>query len=416
MAAIAESQRQLACALAVFFAAVAPLQADWPQWRGPNRDGVVHGVKVPATWPPSLKELWKIDVGEGVASPVAGGNRVYVFTRQKEDERAICLDISSGRELWRTDGYAAPYEWQLGEGNFSKGPRSTPVLADGKLYTYGVSGILSCLDAGTGATLWRHECLPVPPYASNSPLVTDGLCLVHYGDFHKNGGLTAFDAVNGQRKWCFAEGSNPMCVSPIVVDLAGQRQIVTSTLWEFVGVSVATGEKLWGQKASFGLGTRCVTPIQYKDLLIFADYQGPPWAFRLEKTGQGIAAKEVWHAEGISQYYTTPVIAGNRLFGMSTRKVGCFFCLDADSGKTIWESDGRQGENASILRAGNVFLILTSSGRLIVVDTQAASLKPLTEYQVSETRTYAHPIFLGDRILIKDEATLRCLAIESQAE
>src|SRR5436305_8578891 len=100
---------------------VAPvLSQDWPQWRGPNRDGVVHGVTVPAKWPKTLKEEWKVTVGEGVASPVVVGGQVYVFTRQKDDESVLCLDVATGKEHWRSEFYSAPYQWWPGEGTFSK--------------------------------------------------------------------------------------------------------------------------------------------------------------------------------------------------------------------------------------------------------------------------------------------------------
>jgi outer membrane protein assembly factor BamB len=385
---------------------------DWPQWRGPNRDGIAVGVAVPTAWPPTLREEWRSELGEGVASPVVVGGYVYVFTRQNEDEIVHCLDLASGKERWRTEPCPAPYEWQAGEGNFSKGPRSTPVVARGHVFTFGVSGVLSCLEAETGKPVWRQDCSPVPPYASNSPLVADGLCVVHYGDVHKRGGLTAFDAATGELKWRYADGSGPMCSSPIVVDLADERQVVGATGWDFLGLSLHSGKKLWNLKASFGLGTRCITPLKHKNLLLLADYQEAPFAVRLEKVDSGLTAKEVWRAEGLKLYYTSPVLAEGLLFGMSTTQQGCFFCLDPDTGKTLWQSNGRQGENASILSAGSVLLILVSDGRLLVVKPTAAAYEPIAEYRVSDSKTYAHPVFLGDRILIKDDRTLRSFAIE----
>src|SRR5438034_8564302 len=97
--------------VAVFFLTAPASAADWPQWRGPNRDGVVHGVKVPDKWPGALKEEWKVPVGEGVSSPVVVGGSVYVFTRQKDDEVVLCLDLQSGKEVWKSEPYAAPYQW-----------------------------------------------------------------------------------------------------------------------------------------------------------------------------------------------------------------------------------------------------------------------------------------------------------------
>src|SRR5262245_30979935 len=207
------------------------MSADWPQWRGPNRDGVGHGLRAPEKWPKALKEEWRVPVGEGVSSPVVVGDRVYVFTRQKDDEMVLCLDVATGKEVWRSEPHPAPYQWWPGEGNFSKGPRSTPTVAGGRVYTAGVSGVLSCLDAATGKLLWRKQSRERPPYGGPaSPLVADGLCFVHMGCDGKNeDGLTAFDAATGEVKWHIADGSRPGYGSPLLADLAGERQVVLLT-------------------------------------------------------------------------------------------------------------------------------------------------------------------------------------------
>src|SRR5947209_395435 len=155
--------------------------ADWPQWRGPNRDGVVHGVKVPDQWPRTLKEEWAAEVGEGFSSPVVAGDRVLVFTRQKNDEVVRCFEVATGKEVWRSEPYEAPYKPGPGNPGDYK-PRSTPTVAGGRVFTLGVGGVLSCFDAKTGKLLWRKDPKQYPVYgASTSPLVVDGLCVVHLG-------------------------------------------------------------------------------------------------------------------------------------------------------------------------------------------------------------------------------------------
>jgi outer membrane protein assembly factor BamB len=402
------------------------LAADWPQWRGPNRDGVVPDVKVPRTWPRALQEEWKVTVGEGVASPVVAGGKVFVFARQKEDEVVLCLDLA-GKELWRSEPYPAPYTRGAGEGNINIGPRSTPAVAGGRVYTYGMTGVLSCLDAGTGKILWRRECKPCLPYGGNSPLVADGLCLVHFGDSDKGklqGGLTAFDAATGEVRWTYADGSRASSSSPIVADLAGERQVVLFTSWELLGVSLATGKKLWCLNTFSPHEALIVTPLLYEDLLIAAGNREPPRALRLEKGDKGIVVKEVWKSQAPPLHMSSPVLAGNLLFGMSDRKHGCFFCLDARTGKALWESDDRVTRdgpigNAAILNAGGVLLFLTNRGRLLVVKPGASAYEPIAEYVVDDTpageggaSTSAHPVFLGDRILVRDALRLRSFRIE----
>jgi outer membrane protein assembly factor BamB len=407
----------LSAMLALAVQLVPTARADWPQWRGPNRDGVVHGVKVPETWPKTLQQEWKVEIGEGVSSPIVVGDNVYVFTRLKDDELVLCLDVASGKELWKSEPYKAPYQWWPGEGNFSKGPRSTPTVAGGRVYTAGVSGVISCLDAKTGKLLWRKQSKDAPPYGGPaSPLVADGLCIVHLGCDNRGekDGLTAFDAATGEAKWRADDWSRPGSGSPILVDLAGQRQVVAVTGWELIGVSAGTGKKLWAVKLDGP--EKNSTPVLYKDLIIFTVYKERPRAIRLEKGAKGIAPKEVWKGDGPAPYMSTPVVAGDWLFGMSARGRGCFFCLDATSGKTQWESEERQGFGyASVLNAGNAWLFLTERGRLVVVKPDGKRYEPIAEYKVSDRQTWAHPVFLGDRILIRDDMTLRCFRIQADA-
>jgi RNA polymerase sigma factor (sigma-70 family) len=395
---------------------------DWPQWRGRNRDGVVQGVRVPENWPGALPEEWQVAVGEGVASPVVVGGHVFVFTRQQEQEVLLCLDLQGGKELWRTQPYPAPYQRSPEERNFSLGPRSTPTVAGGRVYTLGLSGILSCVDARTGTLLWRKDGKPntaaaprpsAHAYGGSSPLLTGGLCIVHVGD-GTTGGLTAFDALNGEQKWCFSEGYSPMSGSPIIVELAGERQVVTYSSSNATGVSVATGTKLWKAGAD-GVGQPHTTPILYRDLLILNDILQPLRALRLHHGKQSVKVEEVWKSRGLPLGYSSPVVAGDHVFGMSTRKNGCFFCLDAASGKTLWESPGNQGDYASILNAGSVLLMLNEKGRLSIVRPSATEYDLIAEYRVSDTDTHATPVFLGDRILIKDHTTLKSFRIGPDA-
>jgi outer membrane protein assembly factor BamB len=352
-----------------------------------------------------------VPVGEGAASPVVVGGNVYVFTRQKDDEVVLCLDVANGKEIWHSEPYPALYQRGGGEGDFSIGPRSTPAVAGGRVFTFGITGILSCLDGGTGKLLWRKDCKPCPPYGGASPLAADGLCIVHFGD-GKVGGLTAFDALTGEVRWRCTDGGGPASASPILVDVAGKRQVVTCTTGNLIGVSAASGRRLW-QHGPFGAGTKIVTPVQFKDLLVFADNMEPPRAVRVKQAGKDFTVKEVWKAKGLTLNMSTPVLAGELLFGMSVRKQGSFFCLDANTGKTLWEHESKQQvAHASIVKADNVLLLLTNDGRLAVIKPSATAYEPIAEYRVSDTATYAHPVLLGNRILIKDASTLRSFRIE----
>jgi outer membrane protein assembly factor BamB len=148
--------------------ALIPTQAeDWPQWRGPHRDGVVSATAAPGVWPEHLKRRWKVTVGEGHSSPILAVGRIFVFSRQQDKETASSIDPESGKIVWQ-QSYAAPYTMNPAAERHGPGPKSTPVIADGRLYTLGISGVLTCWDAATGAVRWRKEFSK--QYGQTSPL------------------------------------------------------------------------------------------------------------------------------------------------------------------------------------------------------------------------------------------------------
>jgi outer membrane protein assembly factor BamB len=263
--------------------------------------------------------------------------------------------------------------------------------------------------------VWRKDTKPFPTYgASASPLVADGLCIVHVGVGNK-GGLTAFDAATGEEKWCNTDSIGPAYASPILVDLAGERQLITLTQGNFLGVSATTGKRLWGLGLPRFDLEKCITPILYKNLIIFADCGEPLRAIRLERSESGLTPKEVWKARDPTLHMSSPVIAGQWVVGFSNQKLGHLFCLDAQSGKMLWQSDGRLGAYASLVNAGSVWLALTSDGQLMVLRPSGTACEVIAQYRVSDTPTWAHPVFLGKRILIKDQTTLRSFRIEPDA-
>src|SRR5262249_32674683 len=264
---------------------------------GPNRDGTVSTFTAPKTWPKTLKEQWKVRVGEGHSSPVVVDGKVYQLARQKDAEVILCLDLATGKEIWR-DSYDAPYKMHFAATGHGKGPKSTPTVHGGKVYALGISGILSCLDARTGKVLWRKDfakqySATSPLYgAAMSPLVDSGLCIVHVGG-HDKGALTAFDAHTGEVKWSWT-GDGPGYASPVLATLLGERRVMTQTQKSLLGVSAATGKVLWKVPFTTAYDQNSVTPLVTRDRVIFSGYAQPLTAVRLEKKGEEITAKTAW--------------------------------------------------------------------------------------------------------------------------
>ena len=386
----------------------------WPQFRGPNRDANVSDVSVPQTWPKALKEEWKVTVGVGHASPVVADGKIFVFARQGEEEVLLGLNAATGKELWRSSQPIA-YEMHEAAVGHGKGPKSTPVVYKGNVYTLGISGVLSCHDANTGKLKWRREFSKQYPKTSPlfgtamSPLIDSGLLIAHVGG-HDKGALTAFDPETGVTKWS-NEVDGPGYSSPIVVNLAGVRQVVTSTQKNVIGVDVATGKTLWTLPAKSQYDENSVTAIAFKDMVVFSREGQGLSAIRFEKQEAGLVPKEVWNNKENMMYLNSPVLVGNTLFGLSPLKKGQFFAIDADTGKTLWQGPGRMGENAAILNlAGKFLVLLINDGNLVVLPANAKEYLPAAQYTVATTPTWAHPVVMGHRILVKDQTSLISLA------
>ena len=388
---------------------------DWPGWRGPARDGIITSFSAPQTWPDQLKVKWKLQVGAGHSSPVVVGRRVYLHSRQDEKEIVSSFDLDTGKPLWQ-DGYAVSYTMNPAATGHGKGPKSTPVFSNGKLYTLGITGIISCYDAAAGKLVWRKEFSKefknTSPYfgTAMSPVVDRGLLIAHVGG-HDSGALIAFDAETGNVKWKW-NGDGPGYASPIVVELEGTRQVVTQTQQNIVGVSAATGELLWQIPFTTEYVQNIVTPVAYKQTLILSGLDKGTMAIKVVKRGNKWATEQIWQNSQVSMYMNSPVVSGDYLFGLSHKRKGQFFCIDARTGETLWTSEGREGDNAAMLAASSVLFLLTDDAELTIAKSNAKAFEPLKKYTVAQSPTWAHPVVLGNRILIKDASTLALLSLE----
>jgi outer membrane protein assembly factor BamB len=404
------------------------LAQDWPQWRGPNRDGRVTGFKAPKTWPKELTQKWKVPVGDGVATPALVGDRLYVFSRQEGNEIIRCLEAATGKELWQ-DKYESA--GASGPASGFSGPRSSPTVAAGKVVTLGVRGMLSCLDAVTGAKHWRKDDFQAWPnfHPASSPIVVDDLCIAQLGG-RENGALVAYDLASGEQKWKWT-GDMPAYASPVLLALGGAKLIVALGDKKLVAVNVADGKLAW--EAPFavqGRGYNAATPIVDGQTIIYGGSGRGFKAVKLEKEGDGFAAKELWSNPEKSVQFNTPVLKNGLLFGLTAGNE--FFCLNAQTGQTSWSAPlapaseaggaggpgggggrgGRGGGYGSIVDAGSVMLALTPASELIAFEPRDKAYAELARIKVADSPTHAHPLVAGDRVFIKDKESLALWTIE----
>jgi outer membrane protein assembly factor BamB len=384
---------------------------DWPQWRGPNRDGKVTGFTAPQTWPTELKQKWSVTVGQGDATPALVGDKLYVFARQGEDEVAMCLDARTGKELWN-DKYAA--QAVTGAPSRHPGPRSSPAVADGKVVTLGVGGVLSCLDAGTGKVVWRKDPFPkvVPQFfTAMSPIIVDGMCIAQLGG-KGSGAIIAYDLATGDEKWRWAQ-EGPDYGSPALLTVEGTRQIVTPTEKSVVGIAVADGKLLWQlpfvpQKMAYN----AATPIVDGQTVIYSGKGRGTKAIKVEKQGDAFVANELWSNAELAVQFNTPVLRDGLLFGLSDR--GNLFCINAQTGQMAW-TDATQRDRGGfgpIVSAGSCLLALPSSGELIVFKPSDKEYSELARIKIAATATYAHPVIAGNRIYSRDQESVTLWTID----
>jgi len=379
--------------------------ANWPQWRGPNRDGVIPSFSAPNPWPEQLTRKWKVEVGLGYATPVVIDNRVYIFARQGDEEVLGALDADTGKVLWRAT-YPAAFTVSPAAARHEKGPKATPTFADGKLFTLGMTGIVSAFDAATGKRLWQTPpSQPGPLYhTSMSPLVDRGLAIVHVGS-HGRGALTAFDVNTGAVKWRW-DGDGPGYGSPIVAEFDGTRQIITFTQDNLVGVSASTGALLWKRRFETNYTQNCITPVLYGQTVIVSGLDKGVTAFKLVKANGQWNPVDVWENTEVSLYMTNGVIVHDTFVALSHKNSGQFFALDARTGKTVWKSAPRQAANAAISRAGDLLFILKEDGELLIARSGAKGLETVKTYAVADSATWSAPAVSGRRLFVKDVASL----------
>ncbi len=403
-------------ALFVILGAAPTASWDWPQWRGAARDAVSAADGSPREWPGQLLPKWRTEVGAGQSSPVVSGRAVFLFSREGVNEVARALDLDSGRVLWR-QGYPAPYEVYPGARSFGGGPKSTPVVHEGRLFTFGIGGILTAFDAASGRRLWQKTFAgrfpaPAPPFGTSmSPLVADGRLIVHAGG-HEGGALIAFDPATGKEDWVL-EGDGPSYSSPILVTLLGQEQIVLQVHQRILGVLPSTGRVLWSLPFVTPCDQNIVTPLLAGGHIVVSSLDQGTKAIRLDRGGEQWKPSFAWHTEDVSMYMSSPVARHGRVIGLSHKQKGQLFVLDAETGAVRWKGAGGQGQNTAFVVVGESVLALQGDGRLVVLRADGDSFTPVATYEVAPSATYAHPVPTPLGILVKDEGTLSLHALPS---
>lgn len=383
--------------------------ADWPQWRGPRRDGVASGVKLPRDLPESLAEGWSIEVGSGHSSPLVVGERVYTFGRQGDSEAVAAYELAGGKRIWRSE-YRAPYKVNPVAASHGSGPKATAVVAAGRMVTLGINGVLTCWDIADGRRVWQHEFgkqfkSTAPLYGTAaSPLVVDGLCVAFVGG-HDSGALAAFELEGGKQKWAWDE-DGPGYASAVVAQVAGRPQLVTQSQTATIGLDPSNGRLLWKLPFQTEYDQNCVTPLVVGQRLLVSGLKKGLQCYQWPAQSQGPPSL-AWETADVSFYMSSPVLLGDLVVGFSHLKRGQLCAVRLADGKLAWTGEARQGDNAALVVERERVWMLTNAGRLSAWAWRSDHLHKLADYAVARSPTWAHPALTDAGVLVKDETSLR---------
>lgn len=385
----------------IVLTAAASAAAEWTQWRGPNRDGV-SAAALPATLPKTLVKKWEVPLGAGHSSPLVAAGVAYVMSRGAgETEQVTAHDLASGKTLWK-HSYAAPFQINQYATKAGKGPFSTPLLQGGRLYTVSSSSIVTALDAKTGKVLWSKRPFDATTQGNNhcgaaaSPLIVDGVMVLHLGDERK-ARLLGFDPATGAIRW-ERDYDAPGYASPVVAEFGGVKQVITLTSKRAIAVAPGSGELLWSEPFPDEWMENIVTPVLAGSRIVFAGVRRGAFAVEPRLTGGKWTTKLAWDNPEATMYMSTPVVDGDTLIGFSNKKKGHLLALDSRTGKQAWTAgDGRAGDNAALILAGRRLLALTDDGQLSIY--QGGKFE--ARYAVAQSATWAHPVLVDGGVLVK---------------
>jgi outer membrane protein assembly factor BamB len=388
---------------------------DWPQWLGPRRDG--SSTETVAPWQGAPKVAWSQPVGEGNSSPVVTGGRVFlhVKVKDKDEEELRAFDAATGKPVWRT-----AYPRGKGTFLFGNGPRATPAVDRGRVYTFGITGLLTCFNAADGKRLWQVDTLRqfhAPNLyfgCSCSPLLDGDRVLLNVGG--KGASVVAFDREKGSVLWK-GQDDPASYASPILVGLGKDRQAIFLTGASVLSLNPADGSLFWRYQIADKFKESATTPMRAGDVLLAGSIGSGSVGLKLETKGGKPAAAEVWKNPELTCYFSTPVAVGKEDVYLVTgtppltslTNSATLRCVAAGTGKERWQKPKVGTYHASLIRTGNEkLLMLTDGGDLVLLDPDPKEYRELVRSRVCG-QTWAHPALSGGRLYLRDGEKLTCL-------
>ncbi len=420
------------CAVLLLWSSLV-VAGDWPGWLGPRRDGGTDEKIAP--WKGPLKIVWRQPVGEGHSSPVVAGGKVYLHTMVKDanQETLSAFDANSGTLAWTKTYERGPFK-----SLFGNGPRGTPSVLDGKVYTFGITGILTCFDAKSGAQVWQVDTLKEFKVgnlffgASCSPLVEGDLVLVNVGGKKSmkkdekaiTSALVAVNKNDGTIVWHKLDDKASYS-SPIALGKGDGRQVIFLTAEGLVAVAPKDGSVFWQFPLKDKLFESSTTPVAIGDILFASSITFGGVGLKLDNSQAIPKASQVWMKEDLTCYFSTPIAVGKEHLYVVTgtkpslgallpgqkKNQADLHCIDAASGKELWHRPKVGTYHASLLRTGDgKLLLLEEPGDLVLVDPNPKQYRELARSKICGN-TWAHPALANGRLYVRDSKELICVQV-----
>ncbi len=376
-------------------AAAAEPRAEWPGFRGAGRDGTVSGVRIATDWAASPPvELWRRPVGPGWSSFAVAGDRIYTQEQRGEEEVVSCYAAASGEPIWQHRDRT-----RFWEANAGPGPRGTPTVSGGRVYSFGATGVVNALDARDGAVVWSRDAAgdtgaetPTWGFAS-SPLVLDDLVIVA-----ASGRLVAYDRDSGELRWLGPEGGGTSYSSPHLATLDGVAQVLLIHQAGVVSVAPAGGTVLWEHGWR---GYPIIQPSATAEGGVLMAVTADSGTRRLAVThgADGWGAEERWTSRGLKPYFNDFVVHEGHAYGFDG---GILAAIDLATGERRWKG-GRFGHGQLVLLADqDLLLVVSERGELALVEAVPGGFSELARFAAVEGKTWNHPVLVGDLLLVRN--------------
>jgi outer membrane protein assembly factor BamB len=399
---------------------------DWPQWLGPNRDNSSPEKIEP--WKNAPKVLWRQPVGEGNSSPVVADGRVFIHAKiaGMDEEELSAFDAATGKKLWNSRYVRAAFKSLYGNG-----PRATPAVVGNRIYTFGITGVLSCFDVTNGERVWHVYTLKQFKATnlifgmSCSPLIEGDKVLVNVGgkadifdqDHFSGASVVAFPKDSIDVLWK-SQDDGASYASPISFDFEKQRQVVFLTGKSLLSLSPSDGRLLWRFPLVDSLLESSTTPVKAGDILVAGSITYGSVGLQLQTKDGKPDVKQLWKNEALTCYFSTPVAVGTDHIYMVTGakpltfKTGAdLHCIELKTGKELWQKAKVGQYHAALLRTGNdKLLMLEDSGSLVLLDPNPKEYRELARSTVCGP-TWAHPALSNGRLYVRDDKEVICLQL-----